>query len=931
MIQSTARYTIGIDLGTTNSVLAYLDTEAASETGRSSVIMPVLQLDGPGTVSESLLLPSFVYLLTEQERRNTGFVLPFGGSGRAERVNGRFARSQTAVAPGRVVASAKSWLCHGGVDREDQILPWKSIEVTPDQKLSPVSAAAAYLRQLREVWEYTLGRTEARSAFADQCITITVPASFDEAAQRYTLQAAQEAGYPESVMLLEEPQAAFYYWLEQHGSVSALLAHLPALQNGPQVVLVVDVGGGTTDFSLFKIDPLSSGAAVPRIQRLVVGEHILLGGDNMDLALAHVLAAKLGAAPKEFSRGQWGNLLYQARDLKERTLGLDQVSEECRFSVLAESAGLFASVRSGSIRRSEVEEVLLEGFFPFCEALAQPQRSSSGLQEWGLPFAVDSGITRHLAAFLRGHEVDAVLFNGGALKPVFLQERLLKLIESWQGGRKVAVLRNPDLDLAVAHGAANFGWVVRKGSGRIQADYPRSVYIEVVGRERDAEAQLLCVLSKGAQLGQRVALAGCNLKLLVDQAARFQAYTALLRPGDQVGAVVAYNEREFHRLPALQTFIPFRGGFKKRAGVEVDVALEAGVSETGRLELGCTILNENESKRFALEFDLQRQSGPTQAQVEAGSVLTVSEARVQKAKEQILALYGRASAVMPQVPPKSLMRELEGILGHVKADWDTNLCRSLWEPLSQGVTRRQRSLEHELSWLALAGYILRPRYGAELDPLRISELWRVHELGLAFRSERSAFTQWCILWRRVAGGLNREQQRALFDEVLPMVQRKGVENAEAVRLMASLERISETSKFRLAEVLIARISDRSSKSAEHYYWSLGRVGSRQPLYANLYTVVPAAGVSSWFERLERLDWGDPDYRRLNEVFAQAARRTGDAERDLPEEWLLRILDKLQKSKASGRQLALLRDVCTFEFEERSKLFGETLPVGLRLG
>jgi molecular chaperone DnaK (HSP70) len=444
-----ARYVVGIDLGTTNSAVAYADTAAAPP-----LISPfaVPQLVGEGTVGERPTLPSFLYIGGEHDVAPGALALPWDGERRY--AVGELARVQGARVPGRLVTSAKSWLCHGGVDRDAPILPWSAPEDVA--RVSPVDASSRYLQHIREAWAQRFPDAPLEA----QDVVLTVPASFDEVARELTVEAATRAGLPRSI-LLEEPQAAFYAWIDAHSP--GWDAQLGALS----LALVIDVGGGTTDFSLIRVE--RDGQRLG-LERLAVGDHILLGGDNVDVALARLLEPRLG---ERLDAQRWHELTNLCRAAEETLLG-PEAPEHVVIRLSGRGRSVIGGTRSATLTRNEVAELVLGGFFPLTPADALPRPATGGgAQESGLPLAADTEVSRHLAAFLRTHRTDplagappepetgsgggtpdAVLFNGGALTPPVLRERLRELLASWNGGRRPAVLENRSLDLAVARGAA---------------------------------------------------------------------------------------------------------------------------------------------------------------------------------------------------------------------------------------------------------------------------------------------------------------------------------------------------------------------------------------------------------------------------------------------------------------------------------------------
>lgn len=898
---------VGIDLGTTNSALAYIAVERADE---SSTILPIAQLDRPGAETTLEALPSFLYLPADSERDQLDG-LEEGG------VVGKYARSQAEVVPGRVVSSAKSWLVHDQVDRTANLLPWNSSVVNPAERVSPVTAATCYLSHLRRCWE-----REFNAAFADQKVCVTVPASFDEVAQRLTLEAARAAGYPKDVILLEEPQAAFYNWLQQRSGLSVLDQLIPEGRTSFSV-LVVDVGGGTTDLSLFEVVRSESDRSLPEIKRVAVSDHLLLGGDNVDLALAHMLETRLSGEGK-LSREQWSFLLAQSRALKERVLsqsGAD--SDPFHISVAAEGANLFSAARSAEIARGELKRLILEGFFPAVEASAEVQKEQRGFREWGLPYATDSAITRHIASFLAGRSIDAVLFNGGALTPEFLQKRLFTILQGWQPEHDLVQLRSESLDLAVAHGAAYHCALRSRSAALIGGGYSHGVYLVLDSENETESSQAVCLVSRGAAYGERYCLEDRDFSLLLNQPARFDIVSSVSR-SDKVGAVVDLDE-SFHRLPALETTV----GERSNENDSELVTLEATLSETGLLQLACIAKDSaagEDVRQWILDFSI-RQADQTSARVVE---LGVRAARVREALERIDQFYGRRKSQRKGDTPRGLMRNLEKVLGVERKNWSSALLRTLWTSLVRGVTRRGRSVDHEATWLYLAGFCLRPGYGADLDPYRVDELWRCFELGLSFPKEANCRNQWWIMWRRVAGGLSSDQQQQVWQKIKPLLWQGREDSPEIIRLAAGLERIAEQDREELAAQLVKRAFSVKASGREQFLYALGRLGSRVPLYSGVESVLRPQLIEEWFERLKEQDWTTSPYDAALALFAQAARRTGQRALDLDPQVQTQIAQKFKASKASPRQIEIVEEIVPVSREDRVQLFGESLPRGLTL-
>lgn len=611
-------YAIGIDLGTTHCALSYFNLKENKPRGRAQPILPVPQLTHPATVEERLLLPSFLYLPNPHEFPPKALALPWDKEPRD--FVGELARAHGSRVPTRLVASAKSWLCHGGIDRKSPLLPWQS--PADVQKISPLDATAKYLAHLRQAWDYKFGAGQGKAelTLVNQDVIVTVPASFDPAARELTLEAAQKAGFP-SVTLIEEPQAALYAWLEAAGE-----SFRKRIGVG-EVILVVDVGGGTTDFSLIAVGEQNGDLD---LQRLAVGDHILLGGDNMDLTLAHALSQRLAAEGRKLDSVQLAELTYSCRQAKEQLFASPKLSK-VPISIASRGSSLVGGTIATELRRAEVDELLTNGFFPQVEATDAPQTARrTGLAQMALPYAQDPGITRHLAAFLSRQaralqnspsataalkgatfiQPTALLFNGGVFKAEPLKKRLLEVVNSWlakAGAQPVNELEGADLDLAVARGAAYYGWV-RHGHGlRIRGGTARSYYVgvespmpAVPGMEPPVRA--LCLAPFGMEEGTKADIPPMEFGLVVGEPTRFRFFSSSVRREDPVGKFIedADGSEELEELPPIQTTLPSQPGKEDRL---VPVNLQAAVTELGSLELRC--LEKDGPGRWKLELSVR--------------------------------------------------------------------------------------------------------------------------------------------------------------------------------------------------------------------------------------------------------------------------------------------------------------------------------------
>ncbi len=568
-----ARFVVGIDLGTTNSALAY------AEEGGAVQALAIPQIVGPGEVAERATLPSFLLLPSEHEVASAAMTLPWSGPMRY--AVGTMARDRGAELPHRLVSSAKSWLCNGAADRNAAILPWRGTDRPTDdgERVSPVNAAARYLAHLRAAWD----DQHPDDPLEDQDVLVTVPASFDAVARELTVVAAREAGLPD-ITLLEEPQAAFYAWLAAQGD-----GWRKALRPG-DVVLVCDVGGGTTDFSLIEV--VDDGGSLA-LERVAVGDHILLGGDNLDLALAHTAKQRLIESGKTIDAMQERALVHACRAAKEQLL-VDGGPESIPISILSRGSKLIGGTLRTEVRRDDALRLVLDGFFPIVGADAKPaRRKAAGLRELGLPYAHDPAVTRHLAELLtrHGRMPTAVLYNGGVMKAGLIRDRVTGVLRAWAGARggEVRELDGADLDLAVALGAAHYGRV-RSGKGiRIRGGTARAYYIGIESAMPAIPGfappvKALCVAPFGMEEGTGVELPDDELGLIVGEPSTFRFFASSSRK-DPAGALVEAEDPALVELDPVEKTVEVAGD--RKAGELVPVALRAQVTEVGTLELWC--------------------------------------------------------------------------------------------------------------------------------------------------------------------------------------------------------------------------------------------------------------------------------------------------------------------------------------------------------
>lgn len=918
--EKTPRFVVGIDLGTTHTVVAYAPIDPRrKKTAPEPVVFEVPQLTAARELEALPLLASCLYA-------------PVAGevSGDPDWVVGDLARRRGGEVTARFVASAKSWLSHGAVDRTAPILPWGAAEEGAP-KISPVEASTRVLAHVRDAWD----RAHPDAPLADQDLVITLPASFDEVARELTLQAAQAAGLSPS--LLEEPTAAFY---DAMRDVDAIREHL-----GPtgeeRTVLVVDVGGGTTDLSLMAIAfaPKSQGGFA--VRRVAVGRHILLGGDNMDLALAHLAEPRVSPPPSRLDPIELSQLVLSCREAKERILS--GKAREARVTVLGRGSKLVGGARGTALTREEVEQVVLGGFFPADVELGP--RPRGGIVAFGLPYERDPAITRHVRQFLARHEgelprggPDVVLLNGG----VFHAKPIVKALREALGrmsGKKPAMLESSDPDLAVALGAVRYGFARRGVGVRVESGASHGYYV-AVAPEGGGVMRAVCILPRGAKEGARHVAEGRTFELVVGRSVRFDLYASDVAR-DEAGAVVAVDAREgqgeevYERLPPVVARLP---ATENEGAVKVQLGGE--LLPTGQLELSCEEMG-GARRRFRLEFQLRdgaRPAPPPPASLAPPSLAPASRAQAAPAKlaeaERVLdRVFGKKGEASPR-ETKDVVRDLEKVLGD-RQTWTMEVTRALADRLLSNPGARRRSPAHERAFFLLLGFCLRPGFGDPGDPARIERTWPLFDGRLGFPNEPHGWQQFFIAWRRMAGGLTEPMQLAIRDAMDPVIapreaglkppKRMPEHTDELVVMLAALERIPSSRREQLGEWIV----EKTWTDSDPRLWSaLGRVGARVPLYASVHHVVPVKRAEAWLERLLRLDFRA--VATAPHASVQLARITGDRARDVEERLRKEVEKRLVAIGAKETWIQAVRELVEVGEEERVAQFGEGLPIGLRL-
>ena len=983
---SSAAFVVGIDLGTSHTVAASVRVGDPAE---RIALLPLTQRSGAGETTQDPLLPSMRYQAAPGEL-GEAWRAPwpaFEASTEAPAVVGRWARELGAAVPTRLVASAKSWLSHPGVDRTAAILPWGAPEGEGGMaKVSPLLASASYLAHVAAAWN----AAHPEAPIAQQTVVLTVPASFDEGARALTLEAAQLAGLPQ-VHLLEEPKAAFHDWLVLQGET------LAAQLADSRLVLVVDVGGGTTDLTLIRVEPAAHGG-LPTLTRTAVGEHLMLGGDNMDLALAHRLEPQFAPAGQRLPAARFAQLVQRCRQAKEQLLAAD-APEQVAVTLLGGGSRLLAQAQTAMLTRAEVQAWVVEAFFPQAAPQDVPARRQGALRGLGLPYSADAAITRHLAQFLALHAggewPDTVLLNGGVFHAHAIVERLTEQLATWRGS-PLRVLHNPHPDWAVARGAAAYGLArfapaapsTPPGSDaacsegnqpqaqsqqalaatkpaatpaaaprwpRIGGGSARSYWLLLPGKA-GAPPQGLCLLPKGTEEGVRIVLSGRRFALRLGQAVRF-ALLAHSSPqaSAQAGQIGPLAGDGWVELPPLSTVLPAPEG---QAKAQVEVQLQASMTEVGTLEVRCVSV-QDPAQSWLLPFAVRGAMGASAAAEAADTTETIAncadpasaadqihprtqDSALPAAIAQIDRIFGTQAQEIGPREVRQLRQSLEKTLGP-RAGWNIAVLRALFDALLLRAKRRRRTPEHERAWLNLAGWCLRPGVGAELDGWRIEQVWALYEPGLAHRQEAANWTEWWVFWRRVAAGLNEDQQMQVLEAVAGHMQ-KAVQQTtrqradgsggksthgsydDMLRLFAAMEAVPWQYRQEMGQWMLQRL--KRPEETQQTWWAIGRLAARHSLAANAHRVMPPEAAQEFIDATLRQDW------RKNEtaMFAavQMARMTGDRAIDIPDPLRTQILAKLRGSGAPARWIAMVEQVVQMDAEDQQRSLGDSLPPGLVL-
>ncbi|WP_117234671.1 Hsp70 family protein [Vibrio maerlii] len=933
------RFLVGIDLGTTNTVVAYCEITENLQQSEVS-LFDIDQLIGPGEVVRKPLLPSFRYHAAASQISANDLTLPWQNEsveGDIENVIiGEWARDLGAKVEGRQVSSAKSWLSHQAVDRTSEILPWAA--ASDVEKVSPIIASASYLNHIRQAWNYR----NPSNKLEDQDVVVTVPASFDETARKFTLEAAKLAGLSK-IVLLEEPQAVCYDWYARHQqTANEELKELP-------LILVCDVGGGTTDLSLIEASFSTEDGSNNELSldRIGVGEHLMLGGDNLDLALAH-LAEQRFNQNKKLNAANLTKLIQQTRQAKENLLSVS-APEEVKITMLGSGSKLLGGTKSVGLTKQEVHQIALDGFFPITEFESTPDKRRSAVVEFGLPYVADPAVSKHIAEFLTLHQQVSysalnqedttkpaipvgLLLNGGVFNSELVTERVTQLINNWKGS-EVTVLDNPHPDWSVALGAVAFGKARRGAQLKIGGGSARSYFLHL--QEKNKMGKALCLLAKGTEEGQEIRLSGRRFSLTLGEPVRFNLLTSTHdtlthNTSIQNGVMVDVDPDIFIPLPPYISTLEGQGtDLQANQKERVEVQLACQLTEVGTLKIEC-VNSEDDSKRWELEFEVRNQKAEEESEAKL-------HPRLPECKELIARIYSGNKKSADGNEIKTLAKDLEKKLGK-RDEWDFVTLRQLFDTFAQGRKRRRRSEQHEKNWLRLAGYSMRPGFGDATDSWRIEQIWALYQQGIQFKNHQG-WSDWWVFWRRIAGGLNQEQQETILADIAKYLHPGAMKNPQSakaaqemgyeamVRLAASLENLDVEDKSLLATWFLSKAINQNQFEQAHW-WALGRLASRTPLYGSQHSVIPREQAEQWLPKLLEQNWQKEPMVAFATVMI--CRKTGDRLFDISDDFRQQVLSKLEQSKVPASWIELVKDVKELSQSESKRVFGDALPSGLTL-
>ncbi len=901
-----SRFIVGIDLGTTNIALTYIDTESND---RSVQEFMTLQLSGFGETMEAPLFPAFCFMPEKSVIPEDALTLPW------ENENdfglGLVARNLGPEYPAHFISSAKSWLCHAGVDRRAEILPWNSSAVN---KLSPLQVTQLYLHHLIEAWNHQFASEKDAQGnpclLSDQQVTITIPASFDETARELTLEAARNAGF-KHLMLLEEPLAVFYAWINENRIAAKDLTEKDR-------VLVIDIGGGTSDFSI--IETNSEG----NLTRTAAGEHLLLGGDNIDIALATSIEKEW---QRKLTPSEWTTLCQKTRQAKEEILS-DVSIDSVPITMIMQGSSVIGNTCSSEVTREKLEQLLFTGFIPEIGTDSPNPATSAALKTMGLPYAKDPAISRHILAFLRyaakvtGSEDTTplypshILFNGGSMIPQTVRDRIVDIIANWFPEKeKPQEINNRDLTTAVACGASYFGYTKRGHGVKVKSGTARSYYLKVTAD--DGKPAWICIMPRGVDENHTIEC-GRTFNLRANQTVSFPLYCSSTRINDNAGEVIT-NDDELTLLADMATAI----NFGRNLSDKLDAHITAELNETGVLEIALKSCETDHI--WPLRFDIRLISSDSKEQQK---ILVIDRATVEKGEEVIKEAFLQDGTKLT-----SIFKLLEQIICHPRKQWPVAVLRRFSDKLLEIPYSKLLSKQAESRWLNLCGFCLRPGFGDPGDEIRIKKVWRIWLQGMNNPNDPQVAADWWIFWRRVAGGMRPGHQETVFSAVAKTIcpknkyrehVKEGVQaKAEMWRALGSFEHIASERKEAVGNVL----AERAVKLNDFELWCLARLGTRRLFHAPINRVISSNVAANWIKSL--IDSGEGS--AMNQfAITRIGAKCGDRSIDIPDDTAAHAIEYLLQKEAGETAVKHLNAVVEETANEQGKILGDALPLGLHL-
>lgn len=911
-----ARFIVGIDFGTTNITVAYTDTKKDPE---KIVLFPIPQLSAPGEIIESELLPAFCFFPDKRQLPEKALNLPW--KDKTDYAVGVYARDFGPDSPGRFISSVKSWLCHAGINRREKILPWNSDFKNCTR--SPIEISRYYLEHIRKAWDFKFKHLKDKNGkpclLANQQVVLTVPASFDETARELTFEAAELAGFKD-ISLLEEPLAVFYSWLDKNSTTWKKKIR------PEEKTLVIDVGGGTCDFSIIEMDKNG------KLIRSVAGSHLLLGGDNIDIAIARKIEHKWKT---HLSPGEWAALCQRTREAKEKIL--NSSANKIKIVLLSPGSSVVGNVRESVLQRQELKELLMDGFFPDISTKSPSPKKKSGIQIMGLPYVSDPALTKHLLDFLRysakltkgEHSPetkllvpDKVLFNGGTMIPPVVREQILKTLTSWfpkeQRGEKIVELISSDLTFAVAYGAAYYGRT-RRGEGiKVKSGTSRAYYVEVT--QKETEKRYICVMPRGMDEGKKI-MTPRKFLLDANQKVSFPLLSSSTRPGDKPGDVLDSKEE---LSPVSRLINVLRFGHSEKKSIETEIAAE--LTETGILKLWIESLRSQH--KWPLNFDIRALvDGEEQKDIEPAVMYDSKKLRA--ACSLIKDVFESAPEKLP-----TLVKIVKQELGTPGNQLYLPVIRELADTLLLIPYDSLRIPQQEIRWLNFCGYCLRPGFSDPVDELRLKKAWDIWLHGLNNPNSVQVEAELWIFWRRIAPGLSLGQQRIIYHVLYKWLcpkgeyalkLKKGIQvKTEMWRCLGALELLSPEKKLNIGDILLSR----SEKLLPYEYWVLARLGTRRLFRAPVNNIITAEFVEKWLSTLIGLK-KVPDEALLFAV-SRIAAKSGDRNVDISPDSISKVKKFLLKHKAPNQWIKHLKMMGKESEQEQTRILGDSLPLGLKL-